>query len=224
MRKLIAIDGVDGSGKQTQTDKLYERLCSQGVDVRKLSFPAYNSPSSSLIKMYLGGEFGTDPQAVSAYAASTFFAADRFATYRSDWQRDYESDTLILADRYVSSNMIHQGGKIADETEKNKFLDWLYELEHRIYELPVPDLTIFLDMPVDYAIQLMQKRDNKITHEAEKDIHEKNEAYLLKSYENACYTARKYKWTTVHCVRDGAVRSVEDIHEEIYRLILPFLK
>lgn len=223
MGKLIAIDGVDASGKQTQTSLLYERLVKLGIRVRKVSFPAYGSPSSELVKMYLAGEFGKSPADVNAYAASTFYAADRFATYRRDWRRDYKNDTLILADRYVSSNMIHQGGKIAVSEEKDRFLDWLYELEHKIYDLPVPDLTIFLDMPVKQASELMKNRDNKITGASEKDIHETSLDYLTASYENACYIAEKYGWRTVRCAPHGEVRSMEDINEEIMALVLPLI-
>lgn len=217
---LIAIDGVDASGKETQTKLLAERLINDGKKVKMLSFPAYDSPSSSLVKMYLGGEFGTEPEDVNAYAASSFFAADRFATFKKDWQKDYNSDTIILVDRYVSSNMIHQGGKIEDFQEKDKFLTWLYDFEHKIYGLPQPDKTFFLDMPVKWGKTLMQKRANKITGEETKDIHERNTAYLQKSYDNAVYISEKFEWERIVCANDNGIRTIEDIHEEIYKKVL----
>lgn len=216
---LIAVDGVDASGKQTQTELLVKRLEAEGKKVRLVSFPAYDKPSSSLVKMYLGGEFGNRPEDVSAYAASSFFAADRFATYKTDWEKDYNDGTIIIADRYVSSNMIHQAGKISDMAEKDKFLSWLDDFEYGIYTLPRPDKTIFLDMPVSWGIKLMAERANKITGQSKKDIHESDEKYLNDSYKNAIYVAEKFGWERVVCASDSGVRSVEDIHEEIYSKI-----
>ena len=216
---LIAVDGVDASGKQTQTELLVKRLEAEGKKVRLVSFPAYDKPSSSLVKMYLGGEFGNRPEDVSAYAASSFFAADRFATYKTDWGKDYNEGTIIIADRYVSSNMIHQAGKISDITKKDKFLAWLDDFEYGIYTLPRPDKTIFLDMPVNWGIKLMAERANKITGQSKKDIHESDVDYLNDSYKNAIYVAEKFGWERVVCASDSGVRSVEDIHEEIYSKI-----
>lgn len=213
---LIAVDGVDASGKQTQTELLYKRLTEEGKKVRLVSFPAYEKDSSSLVRMYLGGEFGSNPEDVSAYAASTFFAADRYATYKTDWKNNYDDNTIIIADRYVSSNMIHQAGKIKDFKEKDKFMAWLDEFEYGIYGLPRPDKVIFLDMPPEWGIKLMAQRANKITGEAQKDIHERNSSHLFESYENAVYAAEKFGWERIVCVKDNAVRTVEDIHEEIY--------
>lgn len=217
---LIAIDGVDASGKQTQTEKVYERLKADGKKVRKISFPAYDKPSSVLVKQYLNGEYGKKPEDVNAYAASMLFAADRFSTYRTDWIKDYNDGVIIIADRYVSSNMIHQAGKISDVSEKDKFLDWVYDLEFKKLELPIPDATIFLDMPTEYGIMLMQNRTNKITGSEEKDIHESDSNYLKKSYNNAFYVANKFDWTTVSCVKDGEIRTIEDINDEIYKIII----
>ena len=149
---LIAIDGVDASGKQTQTELLKKRLENNELKIKSVSFPAYDNPSSTLVKMYLNGEFGDKPSDVNAYATSTFFAADRFATYKTDWGKDYENGTLILADRYVSSNLIHQASKIENQEEKDKFLTWLDDLEYNVYGLPRPNVTIFLDMPPKYGI------------------------------------------------------------------------
>lgn len=219
---LIAIDGVDASGKQTQSELLYKRLTEDGVKARLVSFPDYSSDSSALVKMYLNGDFGKDPGDVNAYAASTFFAADRFASYRRVWKSDYENGTVIIADRYVPSNMIHQASKLA-EREKPRFIDWLNELEYGIYGLPKPNVTLFLDMPPEYAQKLMADRENKIDHSQKKDIHESSGEYLRASYENAVYVSKRAGWTRISCVSGGNIRSVEDIHKEIYDKITKIL-
>lgn len=214
---LIAIDGVDASGKQTHTSLLYKKLLADGYNVRKISFPAYESPSSELVKMYLSGKFGDKPDDVNAYAASSFFAADRFASFRTDWKDFYEKEnSIIIADRYASSNMIHQASKIDDLEKKNKFLDWLFELEFQIYEIPKPELTFFLDMPVNFAKKLMEDRENKFDNTQDKDIHERNREYLEKSYENACYISNKFSWKHISCVKEDKIRSIEEINNEIY--------
>ena len=221
---LIAIDGVDASGKQTHTTMLFDKLSNDGYNVRKISFPAYESPSSELVKMYLSGDFGDKPEDVNAYAASSFFAADRFASFRTDWREFYDkADSVIIADRYTSSNMIHQASKIDDLDEKDKFLDWLFELEYKVYGIPKPDLTFFLDMPVEFAKKLMQDRENKFDNSDVKDIHERNREYLEKSYNNACYIADKFSWEHILCVQNEGIRSIEEINDEIYSLVKKIL-
>lgn len=220
---LIAIDGVDASGKQTQTEILKKRLEAEGKEVKLVSFPAYDKPSSTLVKMYLDGAFGDKPSDVNAYATSTLFAADRFATYRTDWGKAYETGTVIIADRYVSSNLIHQASKIENEEDKDKFLEWLDELEHDIYELPRPDVTIFLDMPPEYGAKLMRDRANKANGESKKDIHESDFFYLEKSYKNAVYVAERFGWKRILCVKDEQIRSVEEIGEDIYSVVKELL-
>lgn len=219
---LIAIDGVDASGKQTQTELLYERL-SKETDVSLVSFPMYNNPSSTLVKMYLNGDFGADPKSVNAYAASIFFASDRYATYKTTWGKDYKSSKIIIADRYVSSNMIHQAGKIEDVSEKERFLEWQFDLEYNKLGLPRPDITIFLDMPPEWGAKLMAERANKITGEKAKDIHENNGKYLEQSYRNALFVAEKYNWDKISCIYDGGIKKIEDIHEEIYSKVKDIL-
>lgn len=216
--KLIAIDGVDASGKQTHAELLYEKLKKEGYCVRKISFPAYDSPSSTLVKMYLSGEFGKNAEEVDAYAASSFFAADRFATFRTDWGEDYKNGAVIIADRYVSSNMIHQASKLA-EHKKDAFLEWLDDFEYEKYGLPRPDITVFLDMPPKFGAELMRERENKFSHQSEKDIHERDGGYLLKSYENACFVAEKYGWKRISCVDGESVRTIDDINDELYELV-----
>ena len=170
--KLYVIEGVDGSGKATQTELLYQALLAEGKPVRKVSFPDYDSPSSSLIKMYLNGEFGTDPQSVNAFATSVFFAVDRFASFRKDWQEFYENGGIIIADRYVTSNLVHQAGKISDAAEKERYIQWLSDLEYNIFGLPKPDYVIFLDMPPAYSLKLRQQR-NELKQGLTADIHKR---------------------------------------------------
>lgn len=224
MGKLIAIDGVDASGKQTHTELLAEHFTKMGRKVRRLSFPMYDKPGSTLVKMYLSGELGKSADDVDAYCASTLFAADRFTSFRSDWERDYlDPETLIIADRYVSSNMIHQAGKISDPHEKEKFLNWLFDFEFRLYKLPEPDLTVFLDMPPEYGRILMQGRNNKFSGEAAPDIHERDLGYLEKSYENAKFISDKFGWKHVLCVKNEKIRTIDEIQAEIIDICEKFL-
>lgn len=217
MKKLIVIDGVDSSGKETNTNYIYELLKASGENVIKISFPNYISPSSSLVKMYLQGDFGENPNDVSAYAASIFYAIDRYASYKILWG---DFDGIIVADRYTTSNMVHQAAKIDDEKEKEKFLEWLEDLEFEKLGIPRPDKIIFLNMPVWAAEQLMANRKNKITGENEKDIHEKNSEYLKKSYDNAMYVAKKFGWTVVDCTEGDRIKSLEEIQKELKKIVL----
>ena len=221
--KIIVIEGVDSSGKATQSKILSDRLKKDGKSVISVEFPNYKSDSSSVVKMYLGGDFGTDPESVSPYAASTFFAVDRFASVKAEWKDYFSGGNIVIADRYTTSNMVHQASKIENSEEKSKFLDWLYDFEYNILSLPKPDLVIFLDMPVENARQLMKDRANKINNSSVKDIHESNEDYLNKSYENACFVAEKYGWNRIKCAVDGKVRTIDDISDEIYEAVKAIL-
>ena len=221
--KIIVIEGVDSSGKATQSKILSDRLKKDGKSVISVEFPNYKSDSSSVVKMYLGGDFGTDPESVSPYAASTFFAVDRFASVKAEWKDYFSGGNIVIADRYTTSNMVHQASKIKKSEEKSKFLDWLYDFEYNILSLPKPDLVIFLDMPVENARQLMKDRANKINNSSVKDIHESNEDYLNKSYENACFVAEKYGWNRIKCAVDGKVRTIDDISDEIYEAVKAIL-
>lgn len=216
---LIAIEGTDASGKQTQSELLYNAISARGARARVVSFPAYENDSSALVKMYLNGDFGTDPDDVNAYAASTFYAADRFATFRTDWGRDYDNNTVIIADRYVPSNIIHQASKLKTDKEKLDFISWLEELEYGIYGLPKPDITIFLDMPAECAGKLMADRANKIDNSSKKDIHERNAEYLKKSHDHAVHIADTCGWTHIMCTNENGIRTAEDIHKEIINII-----
>lgn len=223
MGKLFVIDGTDGSGKQTQFKKLKERLDKEGIDYRTVSFPNYDSPSSSLVKMYLSGEFGENAKDVSPYIASTFYAADRYATFKTGLEEYYNKGGIILADRYTTANMVHQAGKIKDEKEREKFLNWLWDFEFNLYGLPIPTKAFFLNMPPDYALKLMEHRKNKFTHEQAKDIHERDKNHIIDSYNAACSLVDKYNWYEVKCVKEDKIRTVEDIHEEIFKEIIKYI-
>ena len=222
--KLFVIDGTDGSGKQTQLQKLRERFDKEKIDYKIVSFPNYDSPSSSLVKMYLNGDFGTDAQAISPYIASTFFAADRYATFKTQFEEYYKNGGIILADRYTTANMVHQAGKIKDEQEREKFLKWLWDFEFELYGLPVPTEVFFLNMPFEYSQKLMENRENKITHSEKKDIHESNKQHLQDAYNEACKLVKKYNWCEIKCVKDGKIRTIDDIHEEIFGKVVGYIK
>ncbi len=174
--RLIIIEAGDGSGKATQTQALYDHLLSDGKKVQRISFPDYKSDSSALVRMYLSGKFGSHPEDVNAFAASTFYAVDRFASYKMNWQSSYNSGDWILADRYTTSNMVHQAVKLDDPGDRESFLNWLWDLEFVKLGLPVPDLVIFLDMDPDVSDKLIASRSKGM----EKDIHERDSSYLGK--------------------------------------------
>lgn len=216
--KLIIIEsGSDGSGKATQTEKLYSRLKTEGYRVRKVTFPNYESESSALVKMYLRGDFGKNAEDVDPYTASTFFAMDRYASYKTDWGDFYESGGIVISDRYTTSNMVHQGAKMESGTELESYLDWLYNLEYKIYKIPEPDRVIFLDVDPEISQRLMKDRENKIDGSKEKDIHESDSEYLEKSYRNALHIAEKYSWEKVDCVEGGELMGIDRIAEIVYR-------
>ena len=219
MGKLYVIDGTDASGKQTQFEKLQQRLKKENIDFRTVSFPNYDSPSSYLVKMYLSGEFGENAKDVSPYIASTFYAADRYATYKTKLEDYYNNGGIILADRYTTANMVHQAGKIKDKQEREKFLNWLWDFEFNLYKLPVPTKVFFLNMPPEYAFELMKNRENKFTPEAQKDIHERDKNHIIDSYNAACDVAQKYNWVTIDCIKDDKIRTIEEIHEDIFKQI-----
>ena len=221
MGKLIVIEGTDGSGKSTQFKLLTERIAREGHEFQRLVFPQYQEESSALIRMYLGGEFGTKPSDVNAYAASAFYAVDRFASYKMDWGQWYESGGLVLSDRYTTSNAVHQASKEPEEKQA-EFLKWLYEFEYDRLGLPAPDLTIDLDVPTDFTEKMMRSREAATNTHA--DIHEQDLQYLATCRRTGKAAAKFYNWTVINCVRDGAMRSIEDIHEEIYRHVLNCLE
>ncbi|WP_461207036.1 dTMP kinase [Clostridium sp. DL1XJH146] len=218
--KLIILEATDGAGKKTQSDLLYKRLLKDNKKVMKVEYPNYDSPSSTLVKMYLAGDFGNKPEDVNAFAASAFYAVDRYASYKLQWKSFYEDGGIILADRYTTANMVHQASKIKDNNEKDSFLNWLWEFEFTNMGLPVPDLVLFLNMPPEYSQKLMKNRKNKITGKDSKDIHERDEEYLKNSYYNACYVAEKYNWATINCVKEDNIRTIEEIQKDVYSKVI----
>lgn len=196
MGKLIVLDGLDGSGKSTQGLRLMEELQAKGKKIKLISFPDYAEPSSALVKMYLNGEFSDDPDAVNAFAASSFYAVDRYASYKKFWEADYLGDTVILATRYVSSNAIHQMEKLP-KAEWDGYLAWLEDFEYEKLQLPRPDVTVFLDMSREVADRLIMSRYEG--DESKKDIHEKNMDYLVRCRETARYAAEKQDWKVISC-------------------------
>ena len=221
MGKLIVIEGTDGSGKSTQFKKLTDRLAAEGKNFQQLEFPQYSEPSSALIKMYLGGEFGHNPSDVNAYAASAFYAVDRYASYKKVWGDWYENGGLVLSGRYTTSNAVHQASKEPEEKQAD-FLKWLYEFEYEKLGLPAPDLVSYLDVPTDFTEKMMRRREADTNTSA--DIHEQDLNYLATCRRTGKAAAAFYNWTVIQCVGNDEMRSIEDIHEEIYRHVTACLE
>ena len=219
--KLIVLEGIDGSGKSAQYRRLCARMEKDGIEYNHIVFPRYDKESSALIRMYLGGEFGSRPSDVNAYAASTFYAVDRYAAYRTDWGKIYEQGGLILSDRYTTSNAVHQGSKLPDE-ELPAFFAWLSDLEYNKMGLPKPDLVLYLDVDVETSLARMRRRQEK-THTSA-DIHEKDLAYLERCLHTADKAADFYGWTRIPYRKNGVERELDEKNEEIYRIILDKLK
>ncbi|MGN0459885.1 MAG: dTMP kinase [Ruminococcus sp.] len=211
--KIIVIEGLDGSGKATQTDLLYRKLLEQGKNVKKLTFPCYESESSALVRMYLGGELGSNPDSVNPYQASAFYAVDRVASFLKDWKSDYEKGTIFLCDRYSTSNAIYQLSKL-NESEYNDFLNWLNDFEHNKLGIPRADYVVYLDMPTEVSQKLMSKRYKG--DEGKKDIHEKNEDFLKKCRMASSYCAKALDWEVVLCAENGEPKTIEEIANEVY--------
>lgn len=210
--KIIVIEGLDGSGKATQTQILAEKLANQGKKVRKLEFPDYSNPSSSLVKMYLGGDFGDKPEDVNAYAASAFYAVDRVASYMQFWKKDYADGSVILSDRYATSNIIYQMSKLP-ENEWDSFIEWQADFEYKKLGIPQPDKVIYLDVAPEVSQKLMEKRYNG--DNSKKDLHEKNLNFLLECRKSAIYAAQKCGWTVIDCCENGEIKAIEKIAKEI---------
>ena len=219
MGKLIVIEGTDSSGKETQTKRLFEKLEEKGLKVKKISFPNYDSPACEPVKMYLAGAFGEDAMKVNPYPVSTMYAIDRYASFKIDWEKFYNEDGIIVTDRYVTSNMVHQASKIKDLDEKKQYLNWLEDLEYEKMGIPRPDLVIFLNMPTEMAVKLMAERKNKITGEEKKDIHERDKEYLKESHANACKIANTYNWKEIKCSDGERIKTIEEIGEEVFSLV-----
>ena len=214
--RLIVFEGTDGSGKATQSRLLCEHLRRENIPYKNITFPRYGKPSAAMVQEYLDGNLGRRPGDVNAYAASLMFSMDRYASYKQDWGAFYEAGGLVIADRYTTSNAVHQASKLPEE-ERSAFLNWLFELEYGKLGLPKPDLVLCLDMPVEIAETLMRKRESDTGTKA--DIHERNDKYLHQCREVARQAAAYFGWTVVSCVKDGKLRSIEDIHEELYSYV-----
>lgn len=226
--KIIVIEGTDGSGKQTQAAKLKQRLEQEGYGVFATSFPNYDSDSSAAVKMYLNGQIRSNANDISAKAASIFYATDRYITYKQEIEEVYEQkDKVIVFDRWVTSNIIHQGAKlIKDMTDPeirkyglSEFIRWLDNLEHVDFGIPRADVTIYLHVPLEYTIALREKRVNKITGGEKQDIHESDTSHLKNASEAGMLAAKLLGWKVVECVKDDKMRSIEDISEEIWQII-----
>lgn len=214
--KLIVLEGIDGSGKSTQYKLLLERLRQNNIDFQSTVFPRYKEESSALIRLYLGGVFGEKPSDVNACAAAAFYAVDRFAAYKQDWGEYYESGGLILADRYTTSNAVHQGCKVP-EAELGDFFDWLYDFEHVRLALPKPDLVIYLDVDIETSLRRMRSREAETNTKA--DIHEKDVAYLENCLRTGRLATEHYGWHRVEFMRDGRERDIQEKNDEIYNII-----
>lgn len=214
--KLIVIEGLDGSGKATQAELLFNELKNRGEKVMKVSFPDYESDSSALVKMYLDGQFGTKPDDVNPYAASSFYAVDRFASYAKNWKQFYLEGGIVIADRYTTSNAIHQCAKLP-ESEWEGFINWLFDYEYSLMGIPAPYRTIYLRVDPNVSQKLMTKRYNG--NEAKKDIHESNVEYLKRSRTAADYCAEKLGWNVVECVDGEEMRSIEEIAAEVIGIL-----
>lgn len=218
--KLIVIEGLDGSGKATQTKLLAEKLVSQGRNVKRLEFPDYDSPSSSLVKMYLGGEFGEKPEDVNAYAASAFYAVDRAASYLKYWKNDCCNGSVILCDRYCTSNIIYQMSKVSID-ERDRFIEWQNDFEYNKLGLPKPDAVIYLDVEPEVSQKLMEKR--YCGDKSKMDLHERNVRFLLECRESALYAAEKCGWIKINCCENGDIKPIEKIAEEIENVVSDIL-
>ncbi|MDD6276832.1 MAG: deoxynucleoside kinase [Clostridia bacterium] len=212
--KLIVIEGLDGSGKSTQIKLLEEKL--RDKSVHRIKLPDYDSPSSSLVKMYLGGEFGKNPEDVNAYAASAFFAVDRYANYKTKWKSYYDRGDIILSDRYTTSNAYHQAMKLSKDEWKSYF-SWLEDFEYNLMGVPKPDAVIYLDMPIDISQRMLSSRYEG--DEKKKDIHESNTEYLKGCREAALVAAQEMGWSVIKCDKCGEPRAIENIGDEIYSIV-----
>lgn len=216
MGKLIVIEGTDGSGKATQTALLVKALRDAGNDVKTLEFPRYDNESSAPVRLYLAGKFGTRPEDVNAYAASTFFAVDRYASFKEDWEEFYRNGGLVVTDRYTTSNAVHQTPKLP-EGERSEYVSWLFDFEYRLMGLPRPDEVIYLDLPTEVTERLLAERRRKTGETG--DIHENDEAYLARCRACALEIAEKEGWRVINCAENGEIRQIEEIHRDIMKIV-----
>lgn len=210
---LIVIEGTDGSGKSTQAQLTCEALQAAGVDFKRLTFPRYQDDSSMLVRMYLRGDFGSHPEDVNPYAASTFYAADRYASYMTDWKSDWEAQRVIFCDRYTTSNAVHQSSKLPED-QLADFTKWLFDYEYHLLGIPAPTCVIFLDMPPEVSFRMLQKRQGESG-----DIHELDHEYLIRCHDRALSVCEQYGWQRVCCAENGEIRPIEDINRDIQKIV-----
>ena len=218
--RLIVFEGTDGSGKTTQFRRMSQHLREAGHPVREIDLPRYGNPFAEPARLYLAGALGAKPGDVSAYAASTLYAVDRYASYKEDWGEAYEAGALVLANRYTTSNAVHQASKLP-EGERREYLDWLFDLEYRRLGLPEPDLVFYLDLPTALSMDLIARRAAETGTKT--DIHERDAAYLRRCRESARDIALSLGWRRIDCARDGALRDIDDIHRELWTYVAPLL-
>lgn len=217
MGRFIVIEGLDGSGKTTQGKLLAERLRREGRRVRELSFPCYGERSASLVEMYLGGELGESPSDTNGYAASMFYAADRYISYVTDWKKDIEDeDCIVLATRYTTANAYHQLSKL-DREEWDGFLEWLYDFEFGKIGLPRPDSVVLLAMNQEISSGNVRERSAETGQKM--DIHEKDREYLLRCAAAARFAAEADGWHIIECAPKGKLLSIEEINDKIMQAI-----
>ena len=210
------IEGLDGSGKATQAKRLAGALAAEGRKVRQITFPDYASDSSALVKMYLGGRFGTHPDDVNAYAASAFYSVDRFASYKTDWGAFYRGGGVVVADRYTTSNAVHQCSKLPPD-QWEAFLAWLFDFEYTTIGIPVPDQVVYLEVDPAVSQRLMTGRYQG--DEARKDIHEKDFEYLARSQRAAAWCAAHLGWARVACCQGAEMRPIGAIHADVLKAV-----
>ncbi len=211
--RLIVIEGLDGSGKATQSARLYETLCTAGYSCRKITFPNYGSPFCQPVEQYLAGALGSHPDDVNAYAASVLYTIDRFASFQQDWKQFYEEGGILVADRYTTSNAVHQCSKLPPE-QWEQFTNWLFELEYEKVGIPRPDQVIYLDVDPQVSQRLLAGRYHG--DETRKDIHEKDAAYLARSRAAAQWCADTLGWNTIACCCRETMRTVEEIAADVW--------
>lgn len=220
MGKLIVIEGLDCSGKETQSKLVVDRLNEIGIKAKLLSFPNYESPACGAVKLYLNGEFGDDADKINAYASSLFFTVDRLASFYKDWKKEYdETDTVFIADRYTTSNWIHQASKFKFKINRFKFVNFSKFLEFELCELPKPDTVLFLKLSFEKIKELKSKRNNKITNQEKLDIHEANDSYLKKSHDFVNEISMIEKWNEINCEDENGLRSIQDISNQILKIV-----
>lgn len=196
MGKIAVIEGLDGCGKSTQFELCAKKITEKGVSVKPISFPDYEQPSSVLVRMYLDGKLSSSADEINAYAAASFYAVDRYASFKQFWEKEYNEGIFILAARYVTSNLIYQMSKL-DKQHWVEFTDWLYDYEYERLGLPKPDKVVFLDMPLEVSQRLLAARYEG--DESKKDIHEANMEYMKRCREAAYFSADKLGWEMIDC-------------------------